>query len=86
MSAGLDPASGSVRAKLATTSPDAMRGSQSVFCSSVPPSSSTWPAMPLLVPKSERNDGVVYPSSITRRASSSIPSPSPPYASEIANP
>jgi len=47
---GLDPAPGSVSAKEATTSPEAMASSQRVFCSSVPKPTSTWPAMPLLVP------------------------------------
>ena len=83
---GSEPASGSVRAKLATTSPLASRGSHSRRCSSVPPVSSTWPAMPLLVPKSERSDGVVQPSSIASSTSSRIDSPIPPYDSGIANP
>lgn len=56
---GSEPASGSVSAKDASTSPEAIRGSQCAFCSSVPPTMSTWPAMPLLVPNIERSDGVV---------------------------
>ena len=42
--------------------------------------------MPLLVPKSERSDGVVQPSSIASSTSSLIDSPIPPYDSGIANP
>ena len=57
--AGLDPAPGSVNAKEATTSPEAIRSSHSFFCSSVPKLTSTWPAMPLLVPNIERSDSVV---------------------------
>ena len=50
-----DPAPGSVSANEATTSPEAMPASQRAFCSSVPKPTSTWPAMPLLVPNIERN-------------------------------
>jgi hypothetical protein len=53
--AGLEPAPGSVRAKDATTSPEASRSSQAAFCSSVPKLTSTCPAMPLLVPNIERS-------------------------------
>ena len=53
-------------------------GNHSSFWPGVPPSISTCPAMPLLVPNIDRSAGVVYPSSITIRLSSSIDSPSPP--------
>ena len=56
---GSDPASGSVSANEATISPEASRGSQCFRCPSVPPITSTWPAMPLLVPNSDRNAGLV---------------------------
>jgi hypothetical protein len=56
---GSDPASGSVSANDAVTSPLAIRGSQYFCCSDVPPTISTWPAMPLLVPNNERSAGVV---------------------------
>ena len=39
--AGFDPAPGSVSAKEATTSPEAIPGSQRAFCSSVPNPTST---------------------------------------------
>ena len=52
---GLDPAPGSVSANDATISPEAMPGSHCAFCSSVPNPTSTWPAMPLLVPNIERS-------------------------------
>ena len=48
--AGSEPAPGSVSANEATTSPAAIRSSHRFFCSSVPNPTSTWPAMPLLVP------------------------------------
>ena len=57
--AGFDPAPGSVSANDATTSPEAIRGSQRFFCSSVPKPTSTCPAMPLLVPNIERKASVV---------------------------
>ena len=56
---GSDPASGSVSANDATTSPEASRGSHCLRCSSVPASTRTWPAMPLFVPNSDRNAGLV---------------------------
>ena len=56
---GSDPASGSVSANDATTSPEASRGSQCLRCSSVPARTRTCPAMPLLVPNSDRNAGLV---------------------------
>ena len=56
---GSDPASGSVRANDAVASPLAILGSQCPCCSGVPPTISTWPAMPLLVPNTERSAGVV---------------------------
>ena len=59
MPEGSEPASASVRAKLATTSPEAMGGNHSAFWASLPPSMSTWPAIPLLVPNIERRAGVV---------------------------
>ena len=83
---GSEPASGSVSANDATTSPDARRGSHSCCCSAVPPASSTCPAMPLLVPNSERSDGVVQPSSIASSTSSLIERPMPPNSSGIAKP
>ena len=52
---GLEPAPGSVSANEATTSPEAIRSSHVAFCSSVPKLTSTWPAIPLLVPNIERN-------------------------------
>ena len=52
---GLEPAPGSVSAKDATTSPEAMGSSHRLFCSSVPNPTSTWPAMPLLVPNIDRS-------------------------------
>ena len=57
--AGFDPAPGSVSANDATTSPEAIRGSHRVRCSSVPKPTSTCPAMPLLVPNIERKASVV---------------------------
>ena len=56
---GSDPASGSVSAKEATTSPEASRGSHCLRCSSVPAETRTWPAIPLFVPNSDRNAGLV---------------------------
>ena len=56
---GSDPASGSVSANDATTSPEASRGSHCLRCSSVPARTRTWPAMPLFVPNSDRNAGLV---------------------------
>lgn len=53
--AGLDPAPGSVSAKDATTSPDAIDSNQRDFCSSVPNPTRTCPAMPLLVPNIDRS-------------------------------
>jgi hypothetical protein len=50
---GSEPASGSVSANEAMHYPSAMGSSQRFFCSSVPNPTSTWPAMPLLVPNSE---------------------------------
>ena len=55
---GSEPASASVSAKDATHSPLASRGRNRLRCSSVPPSSSTWPAIPLLVPNIDRNAGL----------------------------
>ena len=52
---GFDPAPGSVSANEATTSPVAIRSSHCAFCSSVPNPTSTWPAMPLLVPNIDRS-------------------------------
>jgi alkylation response protein AidB-like acyl-CoA dehydrogenase len=43
----------------ATTSPEASRGSQCLRCCSVPARTRTWPAIPLLVPNSDRNAGHV---------------------------
>jgi hypothetical protein len=57
--AGSEPASASVRAKEPISSPDARRGRYVCRCSSLPNFAITWPAMPLLVPNSERNAGVV---------------------------
>ena len=57
--AGSEPASVSVSANDAVHSPDATFGRYAAFCSSFADSISTWPAMPLLVPNIERNDGVV---------------------------
>ena len=54
---GSDPASGSVRPKLAMISPAAMPGSHFCFCSSVPVCTRICPARPLLVPNIERNAG-----------------------------
>jgi len=56
---GSDPASGSVSANDATTSPEASRGSHCLRCSSVPARTSTCPAIPLFVPNSDRNAGQV---------------------------
>src|SRR5690606_25107986 len=56
---GSEPASGSVSANAAVTSPDASDGSQRSFCASVPNPTSTWPAMPLLVPNIDRNARLV---------------------------
>ncbi len=83
---GSEPASASVSANDARTSPEAILGSQSAFCSSVPPTIRTCPAMPLFVPNMERRAGVVYPSSNINWASSYIDSPSPPYSSGSAKP
>ena len=55
---GSDPASGSVSANDATTSPEASWGSHCLRCSAVPAETSTCPAIPLLVPNSERNAGL----------------------------
>jgi hypothetical protein len=55
---GSDPASGSVSANDATTSPDASWGSHCLRCSAVPAETSTWPAIPLLVPNRDRNAGL----------------------------
>ena len=52
--AGFDPAPGSVSANEATF-PEASASSQVAFCSSVPKPTSTWPAMPLLVPNIDRS-------------------------------
>ena len=41
------------------SSPAAIRGRYAFFCSSLPNLAITWPAMPLFVPNSERNAGVV---------------------------
>ena len=79
---GSDPASASVRAKEATASPEAILGNHASFWPGVPPSISTCPAIPLLVPNIDRSAGVVYPSSITTRLSSSIDNPNPPSASD----
>jgi len=84
--AGSDPASASVRAKEPISSPAASRGRYDFFCSSLPNFAITWPAMPLFVPKSERNAGVVYPNSIASWTSSLMVTPSPPYASGSAYP
>ena len=56
---GSEPASGSVSANEATTSPEASRGSHCLRCSSVPARTSTCPAIPLFVPNSDRNAGLV---------------------------
>jgi hypothetical protein len=48
-----------VRAKEPISSPAASRGRYFFFCSSSPNLAITCPAMPLLVPNSERNAGVV---------------------------
>ena len=42
--------------------------------------------MPTVLPNTERNAGEVRPNSIATRASSSMPSPSPPYSSGIDRP
>ena len=42
--------------------------------------------MPLLVPNSERSDGVVQPSSKTSWTSSETLSPRPPYSSGMVKP
>ncbi len=55
---GSEPASGSVSANDATTSPEASWGSHCLRCSAVPAATSTCPAMPLFVPNSERNAGL----------------------------
>ena len=57
--AGSEPASASVRANEPISSPAASRGRYAFFCSSLPNLAITCPAMPLLVPNSERNAGVV---------------------------
>ena len=54
-----EPAPGSVSAKDAITSPVAIGSSQRAFCSSVPNPTSTWPAMPLLVPNIDLSDSDV---------------------------
>ena len=61
--AGSDPASTSVSANEASSSPDASSGRYRLRCASVPNLAMIWPAMPLFVPKSERKAGVVYPNS-----------------------
>ena len=55
--AGSEPASGSVRPKLAMVSPDAMPGSHFCLCSWVPASTRICPARPLFVPNIERKAG-----------------------------
>ncbi len=55
---GSEPASASVSPKDATHSPLASRGRNVLRCSSVPPSSRTWPAIPLLVPNIDRKAGL----------------------------
>ena len=57
--AGSEPASASVSAKEPISSPDASRGRYVFLYSSLPNFAITWPAMPLLVPNSERKAGVV---------------------------
>jgi hypothetical protein len=81
---GSEPASGSVSANDATSSPLANPGRYCCFCRSVPQLTSTWPAIPLLVPNIDRNDGVVQPSSIASRTSSDMVKPRPPYSSGMA--
>ena len=83
---GLDPAPGSVNANDATTSPEAMPSSQLAFCSSVPKPTSTWPAMPLLVPNIDRSANEVYPNSIASSTSCARFNPSPPHSWGIAYP
>ena len=85
MRLGSDPASGSVSANEATPSPEASRGRMS-RCSPVPASTMTWPAMPLLVPNSDRNAGHVYPSSKATCTCCSTVRPRPPYAVGSAYP
>jgi hypothetical protein len=70
-----------VRANDPISSPAASRGRYFFFCSSVPNFAITCPAMPLLVPNSDRNAGVVYPNSKASWTSSLMVTPSPPYAS-----
>ena len=57
--AGSEPASASVSAKEPMSVPSAIPGRYRCFCASLPNLAMTWPAMPLLVPNSERNAGVV---------------------------
>ena len=84
--AASDPASGSVSANDATTSPDASFGSHAAFCSGVPASTRPCEPMPTLLPNADRNAGDVRPSSSTASVSSSIVRPSPPYSSAIDSP
>src|SRR5258708_16030467 len=84
--AGSEPASSSVSANAAVHSPAASLGRSSFFCSSVPPSSTTCPAMRLLVPNIGRTAGFVSPSPRTSRTSCDIVRPRPPYSSGIAKP
>ena len=83
---GSEPASASVSPNDAVTSPEASRGSQLARWSSVPPSSSTCPAIPLFVPNRDRSVGVVQPSSNASWTSSVSVMPSPPYFSGMAKP
>ena len=82
--AGFEPAPGSVSANEATTSPEAIPGSQRSCCSSVPNPTSTCPAMPLLVPNMDRKDSDVYPSAIAISTSWTRSRPRPPHFSGIA--
>ena len=59
-------------------SPDAMPGRNFSFWASVPNITSAWLPMPTLVPKVERNAGLVRPSSMPTRHSSSIERSRPP--------
>ncbi len=83
---GSDPASGSVSANDATTSPEASRGSHCLRWESVPPITSTCPAMPLLVPNRDRNAGLVYPSSMVSSTCCRTDRPRPPYSDGSAYP
>ena len=57
--AGLEPASDSVSANEAIMSPAASAGRKASCWSREPNLAITWPAIPLLVPNSDRNAGVV---------------------------